>query len=272
MRAILPCLFLLTALGLRAQQPTPLAPPLEQGHSHNDYWRPHPLFDGLHRGFKSVEADVFLVDSALLVGHDRTDIWPDRTLQRLYLDPLRQLLRTQKKLYAQPAELWLYVDFKSEGPATYARLRRVLAAYQDILSTPQQPRLNGVKVILTGGYPRQQVLADAHRLVYMDGTLQELQSAPPASSIPTVNGNWQQYFRWTGEGPMPVAEAAQLRQWNEQARRNGQKIRFWNLPTGNQAHLQAIWRELLRYPTILVGADELEGLKLVIEEQAKRGS
>lgn len=94
-----------------------------------------------------------MVDSALLVGHDRADLRPDRTLQLLYLDPLRHLLRTQKKLYAQPAELWLYVDFKNEGSATYARLWRVLAAYQDILSAPQPPRPNGVKVILTGGYP-----------------------------------------------------------------------------------------------------------------------
>lgn len=71
---------------------------------------------------------------------------------------------------------------------------------------------------------------------------------------------------------MPVAEAAQLRQWNDQARRTGQKVRFWNLPAGNRAYLQAIWRELLFYPAVLVGADELAWLKHVIDEQAKRRS
>ncbi|WP_375436322.1 hypothetical protein [uncultured Hymenobacter sp.] len=68
---------------------------------------------------------------------------------------------------------------------------------------------------------------------------------------------------------MPAAETAQLRQWNELAMRNGQKIRFWNLPTANPEYLRSIWRELLRYPALLVGADELQSLRQTIKEQPK---
>ena len=269
MRNSLVPLLVLFTLGAQAQTRSVLAVPLEQGHSHNDYWRPQPLRDGLQLGFKSVEADVFLMDGTLRVGHDSVSLRANRTLQTLYLDPLRQLLRTQKKLYARPAELWLYVDFKNAGPATYAHLRRVLASYQDILSTPRHSRPNGVKVILSGGYPRQQVLADPERLVYLDGALTDLQSATSAAFIPAVNGNWQKCFTWRGQGPMPAAEAAQLRQWNDQAVRNGQKIRFWNLPTTNPGYLLALWRELLRYPALLVGADELDLLAQTITEHRK---
>lgn len=269
MQNLLLTLLVLFALGAQAQTRPTLVAPLEQGHSHNDYWRPHPLLDGLQLGFKSVEADIFLVGSALQVGHDSLSLRADRTLQTLYLDPLRQVLRAQKKLYARPSELWLYVDIKNTGPATYTQLRQVLASYQDILSTPQHPRSNGVKVVLTGGYPRQQVLTDPERLVYLDGALTDLQPTTSATLIPAVNGNWQKCFTWRGEGPMPAAEAAQLREWNAQAVRNGQKIRFWNLPTTNPDNLQALWRELLRYPSLLIGADELDSLARIITERRK---
>ncbi|UOR03654.1 hypothetical protein MUN82_11910 [Hymenobacter aerilatus] len=260
--AVLTALLLTTAAHTQTPHFQP-APPLEQGHSHNDYWRPHPLFDALQLGFKSVEADVFLVDSTMQVGHERAALHPTKTLQSLYLDPLRQL---NGQLYTKPAELWLYVDFKNDGEATYAQLHKVLSRYRNMLSTPQQPRAGGVRVILTGGYPRQRILADPNRLVFLDGQLTDLQ-AGLAANIPTVNGNWKKTFRWDGVGKMPAAEATRLRQLNDQAVRTGQKVRFWDLPASTVAQRQAVWQELLRYPALLVGADELVELKQVIDKQ-----
>jgi hypothetical protein len=242
--------------------------PLHQGHSHNDYWRPHPLYDALQLGFKSVEADVFLIDTTLQVGHARAALRRANTLQSLYLDPLRQLQQTQGNFYTKPSELWLFVDFKNDGPATYARLRQVLSRYRDLLSTPGHPRPAGVRVILTGGYPRAEVLADPDRLVFLDGQLADL-GPGQAASICTVNGDWVRYFKWNGLGPLPAAEAARLRAWNDEARRTGQKIRFWNTPAATPAQRRAVWAALLCYPAVLVGADELTELKQVIDDQAE---
>jgi hypothetical protein len=243
------------------------APPLHQGHSHNDYWRPHPLYDALQLGFKSVEADVFLIDTTLQVGHEFTTLRRANTLQSLYLDPLRKIQQTQD-FYTKPSELWLFVDFKNDGPATYARLRQVLARYYDLLSTPRHPRPAGVRVILTGGYPRAEVLADPEALVFLDGQLADL-GAAQAASICTVNGDWATYFKWNGQGQMPAAEAACLRAWSDQAQRTGQKIRFWNTPAATPAQRRAVWAALLHYPAVLVGVDELTELKQVIDAQAK---
>jgi hypothetical protein len=243
------------------------APPLNQGHSHNDYWRPHPLYDALQLGFKSVEADVFLIDTTLQVGHELATLRPTNTLQSLYLDPLRQMQQTQGGFYSKPAELWLFVDFKNEGSATYARLRKILARYRNLLSTPSHPRPAGVRVILTGGYPRAEVLADPDGLVFLDGQLADL--GPTAPTICTVNSDWATYFHWNGTGPMPAAEAARLRTWNDQAQRTGQKIRFWNLSATTPAQRRAMWATLLRYSAVLVGADELAELKQTIDAQSK---
>src|SRR5262249_28110050 len=67
--------------------------PLRHAHAHNDYEHKRPLFDALECRFCSVEADVWLVDGKLLVAHDRNQVKPERTLQSLYLDPLRERAR-----------------------------------------------------------------------------------------------------------------------------------------------------------------------------------
>src|SRR5215471_5490757 len=67
--------------------------PLTRVHAHNDYEHKRPLFDALDHGFCSVEADIYLVDGKLLVAHERQDVKPDRTLERLYLDPIRERVR-----------------------------------------------------------------------------------------------------------------------------------------------------------------------------------
>src|SRR5437773_8402832 len=72
-----------------AAQPTPLI----HAHAHNDYLHARPLLDALDHGFCSVEADIYLVEGQLLVAHDRDKVKPDRTLQSLYLDPLRERVR-----------------------------------------------------------------------------------------------------------------------------------------------------------------------------------
>ncbi|KAL4722142.1 Altered inheritance of mitochondria protein 6 [Fusarium chlamydosporum] len=65
-------------------------------HSHNDYWRPHPLFSALAVGCASVEADVWLSPDGneLLVGHDKRSLSSKRTLRSLYIDPLVQILNS----------------------------------------------------------------------------------------------------------------------------------------------------------------------------------
>lgn len=64
-------------------------------HSHNDYWRAVPLFDALHAGCTSVEADLWLLpgDHEIYVGHDRGSLSDRRTLRGMYLNPIHDLLR-----------------------------------------------------------------------------------------------------------------------------------------------------------------------------------
>ncbi|KAA8568998.1 hypothetical protein EYC84_007967 [Monilinia fructicola] len=64
-------------------------------HSHNDYWRRVPLFDALRAGCTGVEADVWLFDDDLYVGHNTASLQRNRTFQSLYIDPLVDILERQ---------------------------------------------------------------------------------------------------------------------------------------------------------------------------------
>src|SRR5579871_6562583 len=89
--------------------------PLTRVHAHNDYEHRRPLFDALDHGFCSVEADIYLVEGALLVGHDRKDLRPERTLEKLYLDPLRERVRANGgRVYPAGPPVWLLIDVKTE--------------------------------------------------------------------------------------------------------------------------------------------------------------
>src|SRR5205807_5564118 len=94
--------------------------PLIHTHAHNDYEHKRPLFDALDNGFCSVEADVFLVDGELLVAHTRKEVKPERTLEKLYLDPLRKRIKANGgKVYPGGPTIFLLIDVKTEAKPTY---------------------------------------------------------------------------------------------------------------------------------------------------------
>ncbi len=64
-------------------------------HSHNDYWRRVPLFSALRAGCTGVEADVWLFDAELYVGHNTASLTRNRTFTSLYIDPLVKILEKQ---------------------------------------------------------------------------------------------------------------------------------------------------------------------------------
>ena len=137
---LLSCLCIAVASTAQAESP---ALPLPQAHSHNDYQHERPLFDALDRGFCNIEADVHLVDGQLLVGHDPEDVDPKRTLQALYLDPLqRTIAERQGNIFPGGQRLTLLIDFKTDGPATYATLAQAVKPYKAFLAGRRDRQYN----------------------------------------------------------------------------------------------------------------------------------
>lgn len=253
---------LLLPSGVLAEE-TPV--PLIHAHSHNDYTRERPLFDALDLGFCSVEADIFLVDGALLVAHDLKDVTPEKTLQSLYLDPLLERVRQNRgRVYPEGPDITLLIDIKSEGESTYAALREVLTSYEEMLTVfmSDSTETRAVTVVISGNVPYQMIYDDSPRLAAADGRPHHLGTGVNRHQMPMISAGWSSVFRWAGRGDMPEAEQERLHDLVKRTHENGQRLRFWGLP-----QRPAVYPLLYEARVDLLNADNLPALRDFLIEQ-----
>lgn len=246
---------------LSAAEPVPLI----HAHAHNDYLHARPLLDALDHGFCSVEADIFLVEGKLLVAHSRSQLHPDRTLEKLYLEPLQTRIRQNGgKVFRNGPEVTLLIDLKTDWTNTYPALRAALAKYADILTTYSdgRTRSNAVAVLLTGNRSPQMFAGETLRLAALDGDLADLDSTQPASLIAWISSNWTRSFKWRGTGEMPAEELAQLKSIVAKAHQQGRRVRFWGAPD-----TPLFWRTLRHAGVDLINTDDLAGLESFLRKE-----
>lgn len=243
--------------------PSPADPvvPLTRVHAHNDYEHKHPLFDALNQGFCSVEADIHLVDGKLLVAHTRFQVNPKRTLESLYLEPLRQRIKQNGgRVYPHGPEFTLLIDFKAgdakESQEMYRVLSKTLKDYSDIFTVFHDGRKESkaLVAILTGNYPRALLATDSVRYAAVDGKLPDLERNPPSDLVPWISENWASLFKWRGKGPMPEDEHQKLMEILRKAHQQDRRVRFWNAPDKPY-----FWKTMLEEGVDLINTDDLKG-------------
>jgi lysophospholipase L1-like esterase len=247
--------------------------PLRHGHAHNDYEHPRPLFDALDHGFCSVEADVFVVGDQLLIGHDRKDLRPERTLEKLYLDPLRQRVQANSgRVYPRGPPVFLLVDMKTSAKPTYAVLEKTLARYADIVSVMRNGSFseNAVTVVLSGTIrtdkgARDLLAGQDVRYAGIDGRPADLDSTAPSHLMPWISERWGALFRWKGDGSMPTDERAKLDQFVHKAHEHGRLVRFWATPERPE-----VWKQLRAAGVDLINTDKLPELQQFLRGTAVR--
>jgi hypothetical protein len=240
------------------------AVPLLRAHAHNDYLHDPPLRKALEHGFASVEADIFLVGDKLCVAHEAKKVAAERTLQSLYLDPLRQRVKENEgRVYRNASRFILMIDIKTAAEPTYRRLHEVLAGYQDMLTTfDAQGRTDkAILVIVSGNRPLKLMQSQPVRYAGYDGRLADLNSDLSADVIAMISDQWVKPFTWKGEGPMPEEERQRLHNIVRKAHAKGRLVRFWLTPDDPSREREAVWRELLAADVDLINTDDLKGLQ-----------
>lgn len=250
------CLVFLLRLPAPAQDRTSASvTPIIHAHAHNDYEHVHPLFDALANGFTSIEADVHLVDGKLLVAHSRKQVRPDRTLQSLYLDPLKHRIEANGgRVYPGGPTVVLLIDVKTEALSTYNAIKAALEPYRPLLTTwhDDQPRPGAITVIITGNRTQKLIAADRDRIAACDGELPDLDSNPPAELVPWISTQWTKTFKWDGRGAMPPAELAKLQQIVQKCHAQHRKLRLWGSPDA-----PVFWAVLRDNDVDLINTDHL---------------
>ncbi|KAL4787907.1 PLC-like phosphodiesterase [Aspergillus varians] len=165
-------------------------------HSHNDYWRRIPLYSALEAGCIGVEADVWLSNDELLVGHSVASLKPSRTLQSMYIDPLMQILQRQNPIThlhpdldqprngvfdTDPSQpLILLIDFKSDGEESWDH---VYSQLNPLRKSGYLTYYNGshvvngpITVVGTGNAPFNRIAENTtYRDIFFDAPLNRLE-------------------------------------------------------------------------------------------------
>jgi len=246
--------------------------PLAQAHAHNDYEHERPLLDALDRGFTSVEVDVWLVGDELLVAHDLVDAQPGRTLESLYLDPLkRRIADNNGSVYrGWRGDFLLLIDIKTEAETTYAAIDGALRDHAGMMTTfvkGSHTRDGAVTAVISGNRPLETMRSQQIRRAGYDGRLADLGSGLSKAVMPLVSDNWTKHFSWLGDGEMPVEERAKLHRIVNEAHAHGYRLRFWATPDAAGPAREALWSELLDAGVDHINTDDLAGLQAFLQSR-----
>ncbi len=257
------CVWVLSAASLLAYADEQ-AKPLRRAHAHNDYLHDRPLHDALQHGFCSVEADVFLVEGELLVAHTRAELDPSRTLEKLYLEPLRRRVQSNGGRVHQDGPVFtLLIDIKSDGEATYDAVNDLLSTYKDIFSYVDDGNVhsNAVWAVISGNRAKDRIAASSPRFAGIDGRLTDLSSDQPAHLIPMISDNWRSHFGWRGDGSIPAQDREKLERIVDAAHAMNRTVRFWATPD-----IPPVWDALNQAGVDLINTDDLSGLQQFLQQ------
>lgn len=220
-------------------------------HSHNDYEQPIPFWTAYYAMAGSIEVDIYLENGQILVGHDKEDLRPERTIQALYLDPLRQQLKQHKGLLGADSSyrVQLLVDIKSPTNPCLDTLIAVLKTYPEIIGSRQ------LQIVLSGNKPPVADFGKYPAFILYDGLPWEKYDASITNRVPLLSANLRKYTSWNGKGIIPAAERAALEKVIKETHQLGKKIRFWNAPDFINA-----WYELGKLEVDYMNTDHIPEL------------
>ncbi|KAK9784217.1 putative PLC-like phosphodiesterase [Seiridium cardinale] len=250
-------------------------------HSHNDYWRPLPFYSALAVGAVSIEADVWLYDGILHVGHEQSALTKSRTLDSLYIQPILDVLHRQNPnstFISGPTKngvydtvssqtLYLFIDLKTAGATTWPAVIEALAPLRDAgyLTTFNGTAVTSgpVTVIGTGNTPLNQVQGVSPRDYFYDAQLATLGTT--FSNItkevsPIASTQFSAQFGNVRSQELNSTQLELLESQVATAHAKGIAVRYWDQPGWPIGTRNAVWRTLWDAGVDLLNVDDLEAV------------
>lgn len=220
----------LTCCGAAAAQPPVLI------HSHNDYAQRVPFYQAYAQQVSSIEADVFLHDGQLLVGHDVEDLRADMTFEALYVEPIVTLFaRNGGRAFRDSDQtLQLMVELKSETDPTLRAVVALLGRWPEVFDPEVNPA--AVRVAVTGRVPAPETFDRYPRFLGFDGAWDADYTPEQLERIALISTNFRDFSQWNGKGTIIPAEKERLEQVIDRAHEQGKPVRFWNAPEGTTVY------------------------------------
>lgn len=233
----------------------PISYTAANAHSHNDYEQRVPLTTAYNEMFGSIEADIFWQNGELLVAHKKEELVTHRTLEDLYLKPLKAYVEKNKGyIYADTSRsLQFMIDLKTNGDTTLGTLVELLQKY------PALTNCATLKIAISGNRPNANTWASYPRFIWFDGELQLEYSTEALARIVMLSAEFKKYTSWNGKGELLPAQRDTLQQAISRAHTLGKPVRFWGAPDTKNT-----WQQLMSLKVDYINTDKIKALSAFI--------
>ena len=224
-------------------------------HSHNDYEQKQPFFEAYNLGFDSIEADLYLKDGELYVAHDWKNVSSERTLKKLYIEPLLAKIKENGGYpYQNKKQLQLLLDLKREGKeilkVLYAQLK------------PYKKELRHVKISISGDMPSPEEFKDFDKMFYFDGRTNLTYSKTAFKRVSLVSASFLDFGKyWAGKAPLPEDVSAKISTFVTAMHAKNKKVRIWGTPNTTLG-----FETLKNLNVDIIGTDDLPLLRKFIDD------
>jgi alkaline phosphatase len=230
-------------------------------HSHNDYQQVQPFNSAYSLQYGSIEVDVYLNGSDLLVAHTARDIQDHRTLEDTYIKPLQGFIQANKGyVYADTSRsLLLFLDVKTDALPTINKLIDVLMKYPDVT------RCASLKIVVSGNKPDPTTYISYPSFLWFDGLLSNRYTKETYSHIVMLSDNFINYTKWNGYGTPPAKDWEALQKAVAKGHALGKKVRFWNAPDFIEG-----WQKMIELGVDYINTDSIKALAQFLKQNGAR--
>ncbi|HET7119517.1 MAG TPA: phosphatidylinositol-specific phospholipase C/glycerophosphodiester phosphodiesterase family protein [Hanamia sp.] len=225
-------------------------------HAHNDYMHPVPFYTAWNAGFGSIEADVFPVNGELLVAHDSSALQSQRTLERLYIDPLLKELGKNGN-----RKVNLLIDIKENYKASLQLLIKELKPLKKYLFTDKD-KTKPVTILISGERPSPGEYKNYPGYIFFDDDLKLFHTPQEWKRVGLVSLSFERYSSWNGEDAISEKDKNLLIHVIDSVHQAGKPIRFWAAPDNENS-----WNLQMKLGVDLIGTDKIPELSEFLKKK-----
>jgi len=223
-------------------------------HSHNDYEQKQPFFAAYDLGFDSIEADLYLKDGELCVAHNLKDVSAERTLRKLYIEPLLAKIKENGGYpYPNKKSLHLLLDLKTQGK----EIMQVL----DVQLKPYKKELSHVIISISGDMPKPEEFQNYDKMFSFDGRKNLTYSKEGFKRVYIVSASFTDFGKyWSGKEPLSQEVTEKISVFVNEMHSKNKKVRLWGTPNTTLGY-----ETLKALQVDVIGTDDLPLLRNYID-------
>lgn len=182
------------------------------------------------------------------MAHDLKDVRSERTLRKLYLDPLKALLEKDKQRRIQ-----LLIDIKEKGDSVLPVVVQQLTPLHSFYSSGR------LLILISGNRPLPVNYSQYPAFIFFDDDLVHAHTKEQWARVGLVSLQFSLFSTWKGTGAIPEKDEDRLRRVINRVHAAGKGIRFWDAPDTLNS-----WKELMKLGVNIIGTDKVEELSRLL--------